>query len=102
MAANVKTKLGRMPCENCGEPVTVRQAESKTLSYTCDGCDKSAYAKWGTDCARSWLAKLPTPEPSPAPAPVAATAPAPGPAAPAPTSTARKQRPAPTPFSMEF
>ncbi len=89
--SNVKAKLGRMPCENrtCGEPVMVRQAPAtKTLSYTCQSCDKSSFAKWGSDCAKAWLQQMPQPQADPEPAP------APAPKTPKPSRTAAA---APTP-----
>ena len=53
-----KTKLGKMPCESCGEPVTVRENERGTLSYRCEECDAAPYARTGTGQHGRWLAKL--------------------------------------------
>lgn len=53
-----KTKLGKMPCESCGEPVTVRENERGTLSYRCEECDAAPYARSGTGQHAHWLTKL--------------------------------------------
>lgn len=56
-----KTKLGKMACESCGEPVTVRENERGTLSYRCEECDAAPYARSGTGQHANWLAKLQKP-----------------------------------------
>ncbi len=53
-----KTKLGKMPCESCGEIVVVRKNERGTLSYRCDECDAAPYARTDTGLHKIWMGKL--------------------------------------------
>lgn len=53
-----KTKVGKMACESCGEPVIVKQNELETLSYRCDECDAAPYARVGTGQHKRWLEKV--------------------------------------------
>jgi hypothetical protein len=53
-----KVNLGKMPCETCGNTVTVKQNELGTLSYRCDECDAAPYAKAGTLQNQHWRTKL--------------------------------------------
>jgi hypothetical protein len=46
--AEIKKKHGKMACETCCEPVTVKINERETLSYNCQECDAAPYAKKGT------------------------------------------------------
>jgi hypothetical protein len=91
--AAVKTKLGRIPCFCCGHPVVVKENEHKTLTWACEECDVSSFAKKGTQAAGIVQKLLPAP-PAPAPAPKPAAAPpgsvpkAPEPTPPAPPTTA--------------
>lgn len=57
-----KKRIGTMPCEgarckshNHGVPVVVFQNEKGTLSYRCDYCDRSPYAREGTDQHGEWM-----------------------------------------------
>jgi hypothetical protein len=72
--AAVKIKLGRIPCFCCGHPVLVKENEQKTLTWACDECDVSSFAKKGTRAAGIVLKLLPAP-PAPAPDPKPAAAP---------------------------
>lgn len=67
--AEVKQKYGKMGCETCGEPVTVKANERGTLSYGCQECDAAPYAKRGTGQHAVWVKKCETNAPAPAPAP---------------------------------
>lgn len=53
-----KINIGKMPCETCGNQVTVKQNENATLSYRCDECDAAPYAKTGTLQNLKWREKL--------------------------------------------
>lgn len=53
-----KINIGKMPCECCGNQVTVKQNENATLSYRCDECDAAPYAKTGTGQNLKWREKL--------------------------------------------
>lgn len=53
-----KINIGKMPCETCGNQVTVKQNENGTLSYRCDECDAAPYAKTGTLQNEHWRGKL--------------------------------------------
>lgn len=53
-----KINIGKMPCETCGNQVTVKQNENATLSYRCDECDAAPYAKTGTLQNIKWREKL--------------------------------------------
>lgn len=53
-----KTNIGKMPCETCGNQVTVKANENGTLSYRCDECDAAPYAKFGTGQNEKWLKNL--------------------------------------------
>ena len=59
--AELKTKLGRVPCPCCSTPVVLRSNAAGTLSFTCDECDLSAFAKKGAAAQRLLTAKLPAP-----------------------------------------
>lgn len=54
----IKTKKGRMHCETCGTPVTVKVNDKDTLSYRCDECDAAPYARAGTGQHSNWLSKM--------------------------------------------
>jgi hypothetical protein len=70
--AAVKTKLGRIPCDHCGQPTMLKRNERNTLTMQCDDCGKSSFAKVGENCHKDWLAALPKePAKEPEPAPVA-------------------------------
>jgi DNA-directed RNA polymerase subunit RPC12/RpoP len=56
--AALKTKLGRIPCSECGHPVLVKENDAGTLTVQCDECDVSSFAKKGTGAAARWRAKL--------------------------------------------
>ena len=69
--AAVKTKLGRIPCDHCGQPTMLKKNQLETLTMQCDDCGKSSFAKKGEDCHRDWLSALPKADVQvPAPAPV--------------------------------
>lgn len=72
----MKSKFGYMKCENrkCGERVVVKINERETLSYGCDECGKSAYAKKGTKEYADWQGDIEG-KAAPAPAPKSAAAP---------------------------
>lgn len=53
-----KVNIGKMPCETCGNAVTVKQNENGTLSYRCDECDAAPYAKTGTLQNEVWRGKM--------------------------------------------
>lgn len=53
-----KTNIGKMPCETCGNHVTVKTNENGTLSYRCDECDAAPYAKSDTIQNKKWRDKL--------------------------------------------
>jgi hypothetical protein len=96
--AEVKTKLGRIPCFCCGHPMLVKQNGHQTLTFACDECDLSSFAKKGTAAAARVLRLLPAAKPEPA------LPPAPGSAPKAPASSVPKapepppaEPPAPTP-----
>jgi len=59
--AELKTKLGRVPCPCCSTPVVLRSNTAGTLSFTCDECDLSAFAKKGAAAQKMLTAKLPAP-----------------------------------------
>ncbi len=48
---------GTMQCETrgCGQTVVVKENENSTLSYHCDYCEKSAYARLGNMDHANWL-----------------------------------------------
>lgn len=79
-----KNKIGTMPCEGqrCPSheraiPAVIFVNERDTLSYQCDWCGRSPYAKAGTGQHAEWLGELirfvpvKEPERSPQPASVA-------------------------------
>lgn len=68
--AELKTKLGRVPCPCCSTPVVLRSNAAGTLSFTCDECDLSAFAKKGAAAQKLLTAKLPA-APKPADKPPA-------------------------------
>lgn len=87
-----KTKLGRIPCFCCGHPVVVKENEHKTLTWACDECDVSSFAKRGTQAASKVLSLLPK---APAPAPDAkptAAPPGSAPKAPEPNPPAPRKK----------
>jgi hypothetical protein len=53
-----KINIGKMPCETCGNQVTVKQNEHGTLSYRCDECDAAPYSKTGTLQNERWREKV--------------------------------------------
>lgn len=62
-----KEKVGKMPCRHCGTPVYVRRnPDNGTVSYFCDECDMSTFAKRGTRAHGEWL-KACEGEPKPTP-----------------------------------
>lgn len=69
-----KVNKGKMPCETCGNQVTVKVNENDTLSYRCDECDAAPYAKLGTLQHSHWMRKMKASEPA---APAAEHKPAP-------------------------
>lgn len=76
--------IGKMPCLCCGETITVKQADTGTVSVSCPDCDFSGYGKAGTDAHKRIMARVTlkaSPEPAPTPA---SAAPAPAAKAPAP------------------
>ena len=81
----ISKAIGKMACICCGEQITVKQADTGTISVTCPDCDFTGYGKTGTDAHRILMARvtrkaMPEPEPA-APAVKLATAkPAPAPA----------------------
>lgn len=84
----VNKAIGKMPCLCCGETITVKQADTGTVSVSCPDCDFSGYGKVGTDAHRHIMGRVTLkaapaieakPEPAPAPA-ARKTAPAPAPA----------------------
>lgn len=56
--AEIKTKVGKMGCETCGEPVTVKTNERGTLSYCCQECDAAPYSRKGTGQYGHWVKKM--------------------------------------------
>lgn len=78
----MKTKYGRMECltPGCGHQVVVKQNENGTLSYSCDECDGSGYAKKGQGVHDVWVKRItpaaakekPAVKPEEKPAPAAA------------------------------
>jgi hypothetical protein len=65
MSEYKKRNLGKMPCETCGETVTVKEKYDiehpdmlGTLSYRCDECDAAPYSKAGTFQNQRWRAKI--------------------------------------------
>lgn len=80
--------IGKMPCLCCGETITVKQADTGTLSLSCPDCDFSGYARAGTEAHRRTMKRITLRPDAAAPVPVPAPAPAPArpaPAKPAPT-----------------
>lgn len=81
----ISKAIGKMACLCCGETITVKQADTGTVSVSCPDCDFSGYGKFGTDAHRKIMARVTLKaegievQPTPAPA-----KPAPKPAAPAP------------------
>lgn len=71
--------IGKMPCLCCGEAITVKQADTGTLSVSCPDCDFSGYAKTGTEAHRLTMKRitLKPGQPTPPAPPTAAPAPAP-------------------------
>lgn len=74
--------IGKMQCLCCGETITVKQADTGTVSVSCPDCDFSGYGKAGTDAHKKIMARVTlraSAEPTPAPAapPVPAKKPAP-------------------------
>lgn len=61
-------KFGYMKCENrkCGARVVVKFNEKETLSYTCDECEKSSYARKGTQEHADWIGEIERTAPAPA------------------------------------
>jgi hypothetical protein len=55
-----KTIKGTMKCETrgCGQTVVVKENENSTLSYHCDYCEKSAYARLGNMDHAEWLKEI--------------------------------------------
>ena len=89
MATNTsKKKIGRMWCEGQRCPshemnkrVVVYENDKGTLSYRCDECDRTPYAKFGTGQHNEWIAemtllekKAPDKPPSAPPQPAASVA----------------------------
>lgn len=70
----VNKAIGKMPCLCCGEVITVKQADTGTVSVSCPDCDFSGYGKIGTQAHGLIMAKVtlkagPAIETKPAPAP---------------------------------
>lgn len=95
--AAVKTKLGRIPCDCCGNSVVLKENEAGTLTVACDECDVSAFAKKGTAAANRWRGMLPK-----APADKAPESLPKAPAAPAPAPAPEPPQPAPKPKAEPF
>lgn len=65
MATVKKTEAGEMPCQNddcdshlSGRPVIVFENAHGTLSYTCDKCGSSQYAKQGDKVREHWMRRM--------------------------------------------
>lgn len=58
--AEVKKKIGKMPCPNdsCDEVVTVKETGNGALSCTCQECDFAPYARKHTKVYADWLKKI--------------------------------------------
>ena len=84
----VSKAIGKMSCLCCGETITVKQAETGTVSVSCPDCDFSGYGKVGTDAHRKIMARVTLKQAGidvqPAPAPTPAAKPAPAKPTPAP------------------
>lgn len=50
--------IGKMACLCCGEQITVKQADTGTVSVSCPDCDFSGYGKTGTDAHRRIMARV--------------------------------------------
>lgn len=95
--AAVKTKLGRIPCRglNCGHTVVVKQNEAGTITFACEECDLSSFAKRGTKAYTEVMALLqPAPDARPTGAPPGGDPKAPVPTPPAPPKKV-------TPFDLQ-
>jgi len=79
--AELKRKLGRVPCPACGVPVLLRENQAGTITGSCDDCDLSFFAKRGAGVARKWRELLGQ---AGEPAPAASSPGEPGKPAPAP------------------
>lgn len=82
----ISKAIGKMQCLCCGETITVKQADTGTLSVSCPDCDFSGYGKTGTDSHRLIMRRVvrKAVQDEPEPTPVArapASKPAPAPAA---------------------
>ena len=78
---NPKAGHGRCQFKGCDATVWFRQSpQSGKLSYTCEACDRTAYADAGGKGHRDFSAAITEP---------AAPAPAPAPPAPAPAKTGK-------------
>jgi hypothetical protein len=74
----ISKAIGKMACLCCGETITVKQADTGTVSVSCPDCDFSGYGKNGTEAHRKIMARVtlkaagidvqPAPAPKPAPA----------------------------------
>jgi hypothetical protein len=53
-----KTKYGYMKCPDCPERVVVKVNDNGTLSYGCDECESTAYARKGTPVYAAWDARI--------------------------------------------
>ena len=65
MAASDKKEYGEMPCpnddcesHNAARPVIVFENSKGTLSYTCDKCRSSQYAKVGDLVREHWIKRI--------------------------------------------
>jgi uncharacterized Zn finger protein (UPF0148 family) len=57
--ADLKAKLGRVPCPVCQFPALLRENGAGTVSLTCDECDVSLFAKKGAAAQAKLRASLP-------------------------------------------
>ncbi|MFZ3219672.1 MAG: hypothetical protein WA174_06535, partial [Rhodoferax sp.] len=100
----VSKAIGKMPCLCCGDVLTVKQAETGTVSVSCPDCDFSGYGRAGTTAHRLIMERV-TLKATPVAAAVAEVvkpaapatpaAPPAKPATPAPDKRTAAARPAP-------
>jgi hypothetical protein len=56
--AMARIKFGHMKCPACAERVVVEVNENETLSFSCDECDCSGYARKGQGVHALWLKNI--------------------------------------------
>ena len=54
----ISKAIGKMPCLCCGEVLTVKQADTGTVSVSCPDCDFSGYGKAGNEAHRKIMARV--------------------------------------------